>query len=131
MGLYPRISICVGSNSCGWVSPFQYGYWAWRNGIYCWVPREPWGWISFHYGRWVHTSNHGWAWVPPPRQGIIWNPGAVAWNISSSHVSWIPLAPGEIYYGRRDYGPQSVNITKSISTFIKMSIAMLESRMLL
>ena len=95
----------------GW-SPFHYGYWAWRNGIYCWVPREPWGWVPFHYGRWVHTSNHGRAWVPPPRQGIIWNPGAVAWNISSSHVSWVPLAPGEIYYGRRDYGPQSVNINQ-------------------
>jgi hypothetical protein len=36
----------------------------------------------------------------------------VAWNISSSHVSWVPLAPGEIYYGRRDYGPQSVNINR-------------------
>jgi hypothetical protein len=95
----------------GW-SPFQYGYWAWKSGIYCWVPREPWGWVPFHYGRWVSTPNHGWAWVPPPRQGIIWNPGAVAWNISSSHVSWVPLAPGEIYYGRRDYGPQSVNINQ-------------------
>jgi hypothetical protein len=95
----------------GW-TPFQYGYWAWRGGVYCWVPREPWGWIPFHYGRWVHTSNHGWAWVPPPRQGIIWNPGAVAWNISSSHVSWVPLAPGEIYYGNRYYGPQSVNINQ-------------------
>jgi hypothetical protein len=95
----------------GW-TPFQYGYWAWRRGIYCWVPRERWGWVPFHYGRWVHTSNHGWAWVPPPRQGIIWNPGAVAWNISSSHVSWVPLAPGEIYYGNRYYGPQSVNINQ-------------------
>jgi hypothetical protein len=36
----------------------------------------------------------------------------VAWNISSSHVSWIPLAPGEIYYGNRHYGPQSVNINQ-------------------
>jgi hypothetical protein len=95
----------------GW-SPFQYGYWAWKSGIYCWVPREPWGWVPFHYGRWVSTPNHGWAWVPPPRQGIIWNPGAVAWNISSSHVSWVPLAPGEIYYGNRYYGPQSVNINQ-------------------
>jgi hypothetical protein len=95
----------------GW-TPFQYGYWAWRRGIYCWVPRELWGWVPFHYGRWVHTSNHGWAWVPPSRQGIIWNPGAVAWNISSSHVSWVPLAPGEIYYGNRYYGPQSVNINQ-------------------
>ena len=95
----------------GW-TPFEYGYWAWRRGVYCWVPREPWGWVPFHYGRWVHTSNHGWAWVPPVRQSTIWNPGAVAWNIAPNHVSWVPLAPGEIYYGNRYYGPQSVNINQ-------------------
>jgi hypothetical protein len=95
----------------GW-APFQYGYWAWRRGIYCWVPREPWGWIPFHYGRWVHMRNYGWAWVPPFRHAAIWNPGAVAWNIGPTYVSWVPLAPGEIYYGHRYYGPQSVNITR-------------------
>ncbi len=95
----------------GW-APFQYGYWAWRRGVYCWVPRERWGWVPFHYGRWVHTSNHGWAWVPPFRHGAIWNPGAVAWNIGPTYVSWVPLAPGEIYYGNRYYGPQSVNINQ-------------------
>jgi hypothetical protein len=95
----------------GW-APFQYGYWAWRRGIYCWVPREPWGWVPFHYGRWVHTHNHGWAWVPPFRHTAIWNPGAVAWNIAPTYVSWVPLAPGEIYYGNRYYGPQSVNINQ-------------------
>jgi Family of unknown function (DUF6600)/FecR protein len=95
----------------GW-APFQYGYWAWRRGIYCWVPREPWGWLPSHYGRWVHTHNHGWAWVPPFRHAAIWNPGAVAWNIGPTYVSWVPLAPGEIYYGNRYYGPQSVNINQ-------------------
>ena len=95
----------------GW-APFQYGYWAWRRGIYCWVPREPWGWVPFHYGRWVHTHNHGWVWAPPFRHAAIWNPGAVAWNIGPTHVSWVPLAPGEIYYGNRYYGPQSVNINR-------------------
>ena len=95
----------------GW-APFQYGYWAWRRGIYCWIPREPWGWVPFHYGRWVHTHNHGWAWVPPFRHAAIWNPGAVAWHIGPTHVSWIPLAPGDIYYGHHYYGPHSVNINR-------------------
>jgi hypothetical protein len=95
----------------GW-APFQYGYWAWRRGIYCWVPREPWGWVPFHYGRWIHTGSHGWVWVPPFRHAPIWNPGAVAWNIGPSYVSWVPLAPGDIYYGHGYYGPQSVNINR-------------------
>jgi hypothetical protein len=50
--------------------------------------------------------------VPPFRHAAIWNPGAVAWNIAPTHVSWIPLAPGEIYYGHHYYGPQSVNINR-------------------
>ena len=95
----------------GW-APFQYGHWAWRRGIYCWVPREPWGWIPFHYGRWVHIHHHGWAWVPPFRHATIWHPGAVGWHIGPTHVSWVPLAPGEIYYGHRYYGPHSVNINR-------------------
>jgi hypothetical protein len=95
----------------GW-TPFQYGHWAWRRGIYCWVPRERWGWIPFHYGRWVHIRHHGWAWVPPFRHAAIWNPGAVAWHIGPKHVSWVPLGPGEIYYGHRYYGPHSVNINR-------------------
>ena len=95
----------------GW-APFQHGYWAWRRGIYCWVPYEPWGWVPFHYGRWVHIHIHGWVWAPPFRHAVIWNPGAVAWHIMSTHVSWVPLAPGEIYYGHRHYGPHSVNINR-------------------
>ena len=95
----------------GW-TPFQYGHWAWRRGIYCWIPREPWGWIPFHYGRWVRHHHHGWAWVPPFRHAAIWNPGAVAWHIGPKHVSWVPLGPGEIYYGHRYYGPHSININR-------------------
>jgi hypothetical protein len=95
----------------GW-APFQYGYWAWRRGIYCWVPLEPWGWVPFHYGRWVHMNSHGWVWVPPFRHAIIWNPGAVAWHIGPTYVSWVPLAPSEVYYGHRYYGPYSVNINR-------------------
>ncbi len=95
----------------GW-APFHEGHWAWRRGIYCWIPREPWGWIPFHYGRWVRHHQHGWAWVPPFRHAAIWNPGAVAWHIGPKHVSWVPLGPGEIYYGHRYYGPHSVNINR-------------------
>jgi hypothetical protein len=103
--------VWVPTVAVGW-APFQYGYWAWRRGIYCWVPREPWGWVPFHYGRWIHMRNYGWAWVPPFRHAAIWNPGAVAWNIGTTYVSWVPLAPGEIYYGHGYYGPQSVNINR-------------------
>jgi len=98
--------------SVGW-APFRYGHWAWRKGVYCWVPREPWGWVPFHYGRWIYLPHYGWVWVPPVPRVIFWHPGAVAWHIGPNHVSWVPLAPGEIYYGYRYYGPYSVNLHRS------------------
>ena len=95
----------------GW-APFRHGHWTWRRGIYCWVPYERWGWVPFHYGRWVHVHMHGWVWVPPVPRVIFWNPGAVAWYMGPTYVSWVPLAPGEIYYGYRHYGPHSVVINR-------------------
>ena len=94
----------------GW-TPFRLGHWKWSRGIYCWIPYEPWGWVPFHYGRWVHI-HHGWVWVPPFPHAAIWHPGAVGWHIGPGDISWVPLAPGEIYYGHRYYGPHSVNITR-------------------
>jgi hypothetical protein len=51
--------------------------------------------------------------VPPVRGDINWGPGYVGWYRTGSHVGWTPLAPGEIFYGRKNYGRQSVNITNS------------------
>ena len=50
--------------------------------------------------------------VPPVPRVIFWHPGAVAWHIGPNYVSWVPLAPGEIYYGYRYYGPYSVNLNR-------------------
>jgi hypothetical protein len=82
----------------GW-APFTDGRWVWRGGTWVWLPREPWGWVPFHYGRWRWHPHLRWFWVPPRPKVIVWCPGAVAWIQTSSHVAWIPLAPGEIYYG--------------------------------
>jgi hypothetical protein len=97
----------------GW-APFRHGHWTWRGGIYCWVPYERWGWVPFHYGRWVHVHLHGWVWVPPVPRVVFWNPGAVAWVMGPTTISWVPLAPGEIYYGHRHYGPHSVVINRNV-----------------
>lgn len=95
----------------GW-SPFRHGRWIeWRSEL-VWLSDEPWGWVPYHYGRWRYFPAIGWAWVPPAATAVIWHPGAVAWISGPEFVAWVPLAPGEIYYGRRHYGPWSVNITK-------------------
>jgi len=41
---------------------------------------------------------------------VYWGPGFVGWVSTPTYVAWVPLAPGEIYYGYGYYGPHSVNI---------------------
>jgi hypothetical protein len=97
--------------SVGW-APYRVGRWVWMGGDYVWVSYEPWGWAPYHYGRWAFISTIGWCWVPPARGAVYWGPGFVGWVRTPTYVSWVPLAPREIYYGHGYYGPHSVNVTQ-------------------
>ena len=92
-------------------APYRSGRWVWMNGDYVWISDEPWGWAPYHYGRWAFSVGIGWCWVPPARNAVFWAPGFVAWINTPTYISWVPLAPGEIYYGYGYYGPHSVNLT--------------------
>ncbi len=97
------------SISINW-APYHVGRWVWIGGQYVWVSHEPWGWAPYHYGRWIHRPHVGWCWVPPRRGAVYWGPGFVGWVYTSNYVAWVPLAPGDIYYGHGYYGPGSVNL---------------------
>ena len=103
--------------SVGW-APYRIGRWVWIRGDYVWISYEPWGWVPYHYGRWAFVASIGWCWVPPPRGAVYWGPGYVGWVYTPTYVSWVPLAPREIYYGHGYYGPHSVNITQINITHI-------------
>jgi hypothetical protein len=90
-------------------APYRSGRWIWKGDDYVWVSYENWGWAPYHYGRWAIVSGLGWCWVPPARGDIYWGPGYVGWYRSENHVGWTPLAPGENFYGRRNYGRHSIN----------------------
>jgi hypothetical protein len=60
-------------------------------------------------------------WVPPIRGAVYWGPGYVGWVYTPTYVSWVPLAPREIYYGHGYYGPHSVNITRVNVTNINVT----------
>jgi hypothetical protein len=104
----------------GW-APYHHGRWIWRGGEYVWIGYEPWGWVPYHYGRWAFVVNIGWCWVPPPAGAVFWGPGYVGWVRTPDYVAWVPLAPGEVYYGRGYYGPNSVNITNVNITTIRVT----------
>lgn len=89
-------------------APYRSGRWVWKGDDYVWISYEAWGWAPYHYGRWAVLSGFGWCWVPPARGDIYWGPGYVGWFKSGNHVGWTPLAPGETFYGRKNYGRHSI-----------------------
>ncbi|MBE0428204.1 MAG: FecR domain-containing protein, partial [Nitrospirae bacterium] len=117
----PRITINT------W-APYRDGRWIWRNNDYVWVSYERWGWVPYHYGRWGFSVGIGWFWVPPAVHDVFWGPGFVAWINMPTYISWVPLAPGEIYYGHGHYGRHSVNITKVNVTNINVTNVYLNSK---
>jgi len=93
----------------GW-SPFTIGRWAEWYGDQTWIPAEPFGYITHHYGNWVLVGGY-WYWAPPVEIvraglplldiGFSWYPGRVCWIHTGAHIGWVPLAPRETYYSRR------------------------------
>ena len=78
----PTISIA------GW-RPYLDGCWVWSEFGWAWQSNEPFGWATYHYGRWLNLASYGWVWVP----GSAWAPAWVAWRQSSDCVGWAPLPP--------------------------------------
>ncbi|MHC1728750.1 MAG: DUF6600 domain-containing protein [Syntrophobacteraceae bacterium] len=92
--------------------PFTAGRWTEWYGDQCWVPDEPFGYVTHHYGNWIVVDRR-WYWSPPvrrvavvagPSMGLAWYPGRVAWISSGVNVGWVPLAPREVYYSRHHWG---------------------------
>ena len=100
-------------------APYSDGSWVWIRGSNVWIDYHPWGWAPSHYGRWAFIPSFGWSWIPPPFGAAYWGPGYVGWVFTPTYVAWVPLAPGEMYYGYGYYGPQSVNLTTvNINTLV-------------
>ena len=111
----------------GW-APYRTGYWGWYPAYgWTWISYEPWGWAPYHYGRWAYYRSR-WCWVPhggfSGGFSWSWSPALVTFygfgggnyrrgyrdgfadgyrtgyrNGAYDWVGWVPLAPGEHYYG--------------------------------
>jgi len=69
--------------------PYLDGHWAWTDYGWTWVANEPFGWATYHYGRWTRVQRLGWVWLP----GSEWAPAWVAWRSNDRVVGWAPLPP--------------------------------------
>ncbi|MEY2562061.1 MAG: hypothetical protein QOH88_254 [Verrucomicrobiota bacterium] len=69
--------------------PYTDGHWVYTDAGWTWVSEEPFGWATYHYGRWVRLHRVGWVWVP----GDEWAPAWVSWRTSKDYIGWAPLPP--------------------------------------
>ena len=74
--------------SRGW-APYTYGNWEWTNDGWYWNSDEPFGYITYHYGRWYNDEYYGWIWVPDDQ----WAPAWVEWRYDEDNIGWAPLPP--------------------------------------
>jgi hypothetical protein len=108
----------------GW-APFTAGRWTVRYGENTWIPHEPFGYVTHHYGNWIFLRGF-WYWAPPVARvrvgvgfplleiGFAWYPGRVAWIHSGGYIGWVPLAPYEPYYCYRRWGPRAI-VVKNVN----------------
>jgi len=82
--------------------PYTRGRWVDSDQGWAWISDEPFGWATYHYGRWALLVNHGWIWVP----GETWAPAWVAWRRNEECVGWAPLPPETSYADDITYGPE-------------------------
>jgi len=100
----------------GW-APFTVGRWRVWHRDHCWIPAEPFGYMTHHYGNWIPV-NGIWYWAPPVARvrvrGFAWYPGRVAWMHFGIHMGWVPLAPREPYYSHHRWGRHTV-VVKNVN----------------
>jgi hypothetical protein len=118
--------------SVGW-APFTVGRWTVWYGDHTWIPYEPFGYVTHHYGDWVFVRNF-WYWAPPVAGvrvhlgpplldvGFAWYPGRVAWIHFGTHIGWVPLTPREPYYCYRRWGPRAVVVKNVNITNVNLNI---------
>lgn len=73
--------------------PYMNGRWAWTSYGWYWVSYEPFGWATFHYGRWYYDDYYGWIWIP----GYEWAPAWVEWRYNDDYIGWAPLPPYAVF----------------------------------
>jgi len=65
------------------------GRWSWTRYGWYWDSYEPFGWATYHYGRWFNDDYYGWIWIPDYE----WGPSWVEWRYDDEYIGWAPLPP--------------------------------------
>lgn len=74
-------------------SPYRDGRWIWTSDGWYWQSYEPFGYITYHYGRWYFDDYYGWLWYPDYE----WAPAWVEWRYDDDYIGWAPLHPYALF----------------------------------
>ena len=74
-------------------SPYRDGRWIWTSDGWYWQSYEPFGYITYHYGRWYFDDYYGWLWYPDYE----WAPAWVEWRYDDDYIGWAPLHPYAVF----------------------------------
>jgi hypothetical protein len=91
--------------------PYTRGRWVCSDYGWTWLSDEPFGWATYHYGRWALLRGHGWVWVP----GSEWAPSWVSWRSSGDCIGWAPLPPETLAWRGHHWG-NTVDVTFGIGS---------------
>lgn len=102
-------------------SPYRYGQWrllpyyGWT-----WVNDEPWGWATYHHGRWVYHNGY-WAWTPYNYRRAsrsYWRPALVVFTTWGNNYCWYPLPYAYNYYDYNYYYDRRKTVIINNTTII-------------
>ena len=68
------------------------GQWAATTQGWQFQSSHPFGWATYHYGRWYQSPRYGWVWVADTQ----WAPSWVEWRYGGGFAGWAPIAPRHI-----------------------------------
>ena len=74
-------------------TPYNVGRWVWTNDGWYWDSYEPFGHVTYHYGRWYYDDYYGWLWYPDYE----WAPAWVEWRYDNDYIGWAPLHPYAVF----------------------------------
>ena len=87
-------------------SPYRYGQWRWIPPYgWTWVNDEPWGWATYHHGRWLYDDGF-WYWSPYGQYRYSrswWSPALVIITTYAGNICWYPLPYSYNYYNYNYY----------------------------
>ncbi|MGD0091145.1 MAG: DUF6600 domain-containing protein [Planctomycetota bacterium] len=106
-----------GVRDANWRPYANNGHWAWTDSGWYWESDSPYGWATFHYGRWGYNSRHRWSWAPDN----VWGPAWVNWRQSEDCYGWAPLPFGSRFEVGVGFSLNGVNVGFDFDAGLGMS----------